>query len=112
MFGMGVKVPEISVDELKKLIDNGGQITILDVRTEAEVSRGKIENSINIPLDRLQQVVGLISDKNSEIYVYCLSGSRSAIAVDQLIKMGYQKVHSVASGLLAWRANKFPLTND
>ncbi|MDO8269603.1 MAG: rhodanese-like domain-containing protein [Candidatus Levybacteria bacterium] len=112
MFGIGVKVPEISVDELKKLIDNGQKITILDVRTELEVSRGKILNSINIPLDRIQKTEELVPDKNSEIYVYCLSGSRSAIAVDQLIKMGYQNTHNVASGLLAWRAKKFPLTDE
>lgn len=102
-------VPEISVDELKKIIDSGKKITLIDVRTEHEVARGKIEGSINIPVDKIMQIKNVIKSTDKPIYIYCLSGSRSAIAIAKLIEFGYKNSINVTSGLLAWRAKGFPL---
>jgi len=108
MFGMNKSVPTISADDLKNLIDSKEEITIVDVRTPQELSRGMIEGSINIPLDQIQDAEKFLKDNNAKLYVYCLSGSRSIVAVDQLIKMGYKNSVHVESGLLAWRI-KYPL---
>jgi phage shock protein E len=71
------EVPQITVDDLKKFIDQKKQFTLLDVRTPGEYARGKIAGSINIPVDLVvREVVTVIADKQSLIYVYCLSGSR------------------------------------
>lgn len=108
MFGLNRKVPSISAEQLNDLIDKNEKITIIDVRTPQEISRGKIENSINIPLDQIQNAGNILKDKNAPMYVYCLSGSRSAAAVERLINMGYINAINVTSGLLAWRI-KYPL---
>ena len=106
------KVPQVSADDLKKSLDEKDNVVTLDVRTEGEYSRGKIEGSINIPLDYIpEKVEKSIPDKDSKIFVYCLSGSRSVYAVDEMIKMGYKNVFNLSNGLLVWRAMNFPLVS-
>ena len=111
MFGLGGSdVPEIDAQKVYADIQVAKDIVIVDVRTEQEFSRGNIKGSINIPLQELmQKIESKMPDKNKTIYVYCLSGSRSIVAVDQMIKMGYKNVFSMKSGILAWRANQLPL---
>jgi len=111
MFGFDEPdVPSVSVDDLKKSIDEKENAVILDVRTPGEVARGKIAGSINIPVDRVSCDIQLqVPDKNNKIYVYCLSGSRSCHATDAMIKLGYKNVFNVQNGMLAWRAKYFPI---
>ena len=100
----------IQADDLKKKIDSGEKITIIDVRTPMEVSRGKIEGSINIPLDFFDsEIESQVKDKNSEVYLYCLSGSRSIMAAQIMERKGYKNVFNVISGLLALRSKGYPL---
>lgn len=104
------KVPQVTADNVKKAIDAKDKVFILDVRTEDEYSRGKIEGSVNIPLDDItKNVESVIPDKQAKIFVYCLSGSRSVFAVDQMIKLGYKNVSNMSNGLLVWRAMNYPL---
>lgn len=111
MFNFGEpKVPQISTDELKRFIDSKEKIIILDVRTAGEYSRGKIEGSVNLPIDDIgENVEKLIPDKQAKIIVYCLSGSRSVYAVDEMVRLGYKKVFNLTNGLLVWRAMNLPL---
>ena len=95
---------------MKFKIDSRENIVIIDVRTPEELQRGKIENSINIPLDELDEMIeSKVPDKNAEVYLYCLSGSRSLVAAQIMDELGYKNVNNVNSGLLAWRNNKYPL---
>ncbi len=50
----------------------------------------------------------ILKDKKQTIYIYCLSGSRSIQATESLRKMGYENAFNVKSGLLAWRAKRYP----
>jgi len=101
---------QITVEEVVHSIQNGDQVILLDVRTPGEFERGYIKNSVNIPLDDLQhKVESVIPYKITPIYVYCLSGARSDVAVTILSQLGYTNVYSVKSGLLAWRAKKYEL---
>lgn len=101
---------EVTVDDVKKVHDGEINGLLLDVRTPQEYEKGHIKGSINIPLDELtNKVTTIFPDKASTIYVYCLSGSRSNIAVSFMEKMGYTHVCSVTSGLLAWRHKQYPL---
>lgn len=113
MFNIFVpKVPQKSAEEVKKSLDAQKQVILLDVRTPEEYTKGRINTSINLPVvDVANKIETVIPDKNQEIYVYCLSGSRSVIAVDTMIKKGYSNVFNMTSGLLAWRAKQFPLVN-
>lgn len=102
--------PQITADEVYKAISDKMDIILLDVRTPAEYSKGKIEGSINIPVDTVSsEVASILPDKNKTVYAYCLSGSRSDIAVNAMIQLGYTHVFSMTSGLLMWRSKKYPL---
>ncbi len=95
----------------KKLQTKTADFVLLDVRTPHEYQTvGRIAGSINLPLNDVQsKVQNIIPNKEETIYVYCLSGSRSSIAVQQLKSLGYKNVYDMISGLLAWRVYKLPL---
>ncbi len=103
-------IPQVTVDEVNSAIQENKNIVLLDVRTKVELSRGKIEGCINVPVDEIEEKINtFIPDKSNVIYVYCLSGSRSDVAVKMMRKFGYTKVFSMAHGLLEWRMKKYPL---
>lgn len=110
MFDFGFpQVPQLEAKDLYNAINQKEDCVILDVRTNHEFEKGKIEGSINLPVDEVEKKVqNLIPDKNKKIYVYCLSGSRSVFAVDVMTKLGYKNVFDIAHGLLAWRVGRYP----
>jgi len=111
MFGLTSQVPQIDTKDVYEQIKKGTEALLIDVRTAGEVEKGKIKGSIHIPLDQLEIIDKKVPDKGKTLYVYCLSGSRSAQAVQILEQMGYEKAFSMKSGLLSWRTKNFPLEN-
>ncbi len=104
------KVPKVSPDDVKKAMDSANKFVILDVRTPAEITRGKIKGAISVPLDEIEtKIEKAIPDKDVTVYVYCLSGSRSPFAVAMMQKKGYTHVYDIQPALLAWRAKGFPV---
>ncbi len=102
--------PKLGVETVFDAINEKQDVIILDVRTALEYARGKIEGSINIPVDDIEtKISAIFPDKNKIMYVYCLSGSRSDLAVTILQKLGYLKAYSMISGLLMWKSKKYPL---
>lgn len=100
---------DIDAEELNEKIYEGESIIIIDVRNPSELARGKIPGSINIPLDNFEnEVEEKIKNKDETICVYCLSGSRSAIACEILEGLGYKTVFNLTSGMLAWRNKNYP----
>ena len=96
-----IVVKEISVSEVKEIVDNYSDYSnlyIVDVRTEDEYNTGHIAGSINIPVDNLGQID---VSKDTKIIVYCRSGGRSLAAVDILNEMGYTNVYNMG-GLDNW----------
>lgn len=91
------KVKQFFWHDVEKL-PRDGNVTLLDVRTVTEVSRGKIDGFINIPLDSLRKHIEEIP-KNKPVYVHCHSGLRSYIACRILIGNGYD-CYNLAGG---WR---------
>lgn len=103
-------IPQITADEVQKAVAEKKDFIVIDVRTPEEYSKGIIEGSLNIPIDKITgEITSAIPDKNKKIYVYCLSGSRSDIAVQIMIQLGYTNTFSMTSGLLMWRFKKYPL---
>lgn len=68
---------------------------LLDVRTKEEYNDYHIEGSVNIPLDNLNIANQRIADKNTPIFVHCLSGARSRQAAAILKQMGYTNVKNI-----------------
>lgn len=99
LFGF-FRSPDINsgVEEFK----NTEGAVLLDVRTAEEYSKGHIRESINVPLDKITAVENVIKDKNTPLYVHCLSGSRSGSAVSYLKRMGYTNVKNIG-GIYSYR---------
>lgn len=93
---------EVTVAELKKLLQGASKPVILDVRQPAEFDAGHIEGSILIPLDQLPRRFQELS-KDVDIVVACRSGQRSARAIDFLELQGFTRVTNLIGGNLQWQ---------
>jgi adenylyltransferase/sulfurtransferase len=93
-------VPEMQVEELKRRLDAGENLFVLDVREPHEYQICNI-NGYLIPLGDLPKRVSEL-DSSREIVAHCRSGVRSAKAVGFLQQAGFKKVHNLAGGILAW----------
>lgn len=87
----------IASNEAMSLIENGA--IIIDVRTADEYNEGHIANSINIPVDNINEIT---YEKDTKIIVYCASGVRSANAAKALVDAGYTNVYNLDGGLINW----------
>lgn len=94
-------VKRISPDEAKARLDANEPIVLLDVRENREYANGHIPNSINLPLSNIASVEKFLPDKEATIFVYCLSGGRSANAAGQMLKMGYKNIYNLG-GISNW----------
>jgi molybdopterin/thiamine biosynthesis adenylyltransferase/rhodanese-related sulfurtransferase len=94
------KYPEMQVEELKRRLDAGDDLFVLDVREPHEYQICNISGYL-IPLGDLPKRVHEL-DSSREIVAHCRSGVRSGKAVDFLRQAGFKKVHNLAGGILAW----------
>ncbi len=93
-------IPEMQVEELKRRLDAGDDLFVLDVREPHEYQICNIGGHL-IPLGDLPKRVNEL-DSSREIVAHCRSGVRSAKAVGFLQQAGFKKVHNLAGGILAW----------
>ena len=78
--------------------DTGESMLVIDVRTKQEYSSGHIKGAINISYNEIaNKIENYTSDKNQKILLYCLSGSRSGVALSTLKKEGYTNVENIGS---------------
>jgi adenylyltransferase/sulfurtransferase len=96
-----IGVPEIGPREVKKMIDENQPFVLIDVREPHEFQICRIPGSTLIPLGEIPKRMHEL-DSASEIVVHCRSGQRSARAVEFLMKAGFQKIHNLKGGILAW----------
>ena len=99
---------EITPEDLKARMDRGEAPMILDVRESHEYEICRLPNSILIPLGQIAARMHEL-DKNVEIVVLCKMGGRSAKAVDQMRKAGFQNVRNMVGGINRW-AQKVDIT--
>jgi sulfur-carrier protein adenylyltransferase/sulfurtransferase len=94
------EVPEITVGELKERLDNGQDVSVLDVREPHEYEVANIGARL-IPLGELpERLIEL--DKDETLAVHCKTDGRSARAVQLLREAGFQNVYNVKGGITAW----------
>ena len=93
---------EITATELKRRLDGGDDIQIIDVREPNEYAFARIPNSVHIPLGQVLNRMSEI-DPSRETVVHCKLGGRSARAIEALTRAGYQgKLVNLAGGITAW----------
>jgi len=101
------RVKEVSVEETLKRIENGANL--IDVREDNEWNDGHAGGAVHLGRGIIERdIVGEFPDKNTELILYCGGGYRSALAADNLQKMGYTNVLSVAGGWTAWKEADAP----
>lgn len=104
MIGENIKKGEyrqIDVEELKNMIKNKQDITILDVRTKKEFDMGHIEGALNIPINELRDNFDKL-DRNSKIVVHCRTSYRSYQAYLILKNSGFENVWNLNGSYLSW----------
>jgi len=100
----------VSIQDLKKAMDNKEDIVILDVRNPNEYDAAHIPGAVNVSRGLLEfQIWSVVPDKNAKIYVYCKTGGRSALAAKQLNEFGYKNAVSVDNGGVAWVKAGYPV---
>ncbi|MBX9853166.1 MAG: rhodanese-like domain-containing protein [Cytophagaceae bacterium] len=93
---------EVTVQELKAMIDNKEDIQIIDVREPGEFNAANIRGEL-IPLNTVPQNVSKFS-KDKKVIVHCRSGKRSANAISFLeANHGFQNLYNLKGGILAWK---------
>jgi rhodanese-related sulfurtransferase len=89
---------------------NHENAVVLDTRSMAEFKTGHIVDAINIPMNNLgKQLKTMEKHKDQPIIVCCRSGSRSAMACKTLKKAGFEKVHNLKGGIMAWENASLPV---
>jgi rhodanese-related sulfurtransferase len=103
-------INEISIAEVKKMIDNKEDIILLDVRDKEEYETGHIPGAINISRGSLELKSNLIiPDKTKKIIVYCGIDRRSPLATKTLNDFGYKNAINMIGGLKAWKEVGYPV---
>lgn len=98
------RVKECTVDDIKARLDRGEKLTIVDVREESEFAAGHLPRAIHLSKGIIERdVESRFPDPTTELVLYCGGGFRSALAADNLQKMGYTKVISMDGGFRVWR---------
>ena len=97
------EVKDITVEDLKVVLENEDNVQLLDVRTPKEWEEGTIENSIKIDVtaDGFENIALEKLDKTKPVYIYCRSGGRSRIASEMLLEKGFQP-YNILGGYLEW----------
>jgi rhodanese-related sulfurtransferase len=96
---------------VKKKIDSSDTFLLVDVREESEFAQDHLPGAIHLGKGIIERdIEARVPDLNAEMVLYCGGGFRSALAADNLQKMGYTKVISMDGGIRDWREKGYPLT--
>ncbi len=103
------RITETNVQEVNDRRDRGDNFYLVDVREESEWDKGHIMNAIYIGKGVIERdIEKKIDNTEAEIILYCGGGFRSALAADNLQKMGYSNVSSMDGGYSGWVKAGYP----
>jgi rhodanese-related sulfurtransferase len=106
------KIREISAEEVADRIARKLPLILIDVREESEFAAGRIPTARHIGRGILERdVEKAFPDLGTELVLYCGGGYRSALSAENLQKMGYTNVRSMAGGWRGWKGKALP-TDD
>lgn len=104
------RVTECTVPDLKQKMDADGSVIVVDVREESEFAAGHIPGATHLGKGVIERdIEAKFPDTTTELYLYCGGGYRSALAADNLQKMGYTNVISVDGGFRGWKESGFAI---
>ena len=107
------RIKEISIDEVKEKLDNGDKFALVDVREESEFAKDHLPGALHLGKGVIERDIETrVPDLNTPTILYCGGGFRSALAADNLQKMGYKNVLSMDGGIRGWREKNYPMTRE
>ncbi len=103
------RITECTTAEVKAKLDAGEKFCLVDVREDNEYAQQHLPGAIHLGKGIIERdIEKTIPDPTAEIVLYCGGGYRSALAADNLQKMGYTNVISMDGGIRGWRQAGYP----
>jgi rhodanese-related sulfurtransferase len=105
------RIREAHIDEVKAMLDRKDKVLLVDVREESEYAKDHLPGAIHLGKGIIERdIEERVPELSTPLVLYCGGGYRSALAADNLQKMGYTSVLSMDGGIRDWREKGFPLT--
>lgn len=105
------RVRATNVDEVKSKLDHGEKFVLVDVREESEFAKDHLPGAIHLGKGVIERdIEARVPKPDTPLVLYCGGGFRSALAADNLQKMGYTNVISMDGGIRDWREKGYPLS--
>jgi len=104
------RIRETTVDDVKGLMQRGDKFLLIDVREESEFAKDHLPGAVHLGKGIIERdIEARVPDPATPLILYCGGGFRSALAADNLQKMGYTQVVSMDGGIRVWREKGYPL---
>jgi rhodanese-related sulfurtransferase len=104
------RIRETTVDKVKARMDKNDRFLLIDVREESEFAKDHLPGAVHLGKGIIERdIEARVPELSTEMVLYCGGGFRSALAADNLRKMGYTNVISMDGGIRDWREKGFPL---
>ena len=104
------RVKEVTVDHVKAMLDRREKFVLIDVREESEFAKDHLPGAIHLGKGVIERdIEQAVPDTGAPLVLYCGGGFRSALAADNLQKMGYTNVISMDGGVRGWREKQYPM---
>ncbi len=104
------RIRELTITEVKRKLDAKEKFILMDVREDSEWNASHLPGATHLGKGIIERdIETMVPHPNAEIVLYCGGGFRSALAADNLQKMGYKRVYSMADGFRGWNEAGFPV---
>lgn len=106
------RVKELTVDDVKAKLERKENFILVDVREESEFAKDHLPGAVHLGKGVIERdIEKVVPDAGTQLVLYCGGGYRSALAADNVQKMGYTNVLSMDGGIRGWRDKGYPLTS-
>jgi len=107
------RVRETNVADVKRRLDAGEKILLVDVREESEWGRGHLPGAVHLGKGIIERdIEQSVPNTDTKLILYCGGGFRSVLTAENLQKMGYSNVESMDGGWKGWLLAGFPTQKD
>jgi rhodanese-related sulfurtransferase len=107
------RVKETNVPDVKRRMDTGEKLILVDVREDNEWAKGHLPGAVHMGKGVIERdIEQQVPDTGTKLVLYCGGGFRSALVADNLQKMGYTNVESMDGGWRAWTEAGLPTVRD
>ena len=107
------RVQEIDIDGYRQMREAGEPHILVDTREDNEWASGHVKGAVHLSRGIIERdIENQVPEKDTKLVLYCGGGFRSALAAENLQRMGYTNVWSMDGGIRGWREKGYPLTTD